>query len=190
MKKVLLALLGTLALAAAPAFADIANEAGGNPDQSPSNPTDSDSAASAYTCQLKGAISGLKLGFILDGQVLGGDAVIHCEDATHSGLHDVDMPVRVRVVGGGVGFDFTIVKRANLVTAGIGLVRRPADLLGEYSVAASAGVTLIERGYNIQSAISVKHRAHGIAFEVGFQGEKAIGLGARLNGLVMVVERR
>ena len=186
MKTVLLTLLGTFALVSAPVFADeVANY--GEDAVVASNP---DTAASAYTCQLRGAISGIKLGFFIDGQILGGDGVIHCFDATHSGLRDVDMPVRVRVIGGGIGFDFTIVQRVNIVTAGIGAIRRPTDLLGQYSVAASAGITLINHGYNVQSAISVKHRVHGIAFEVGFQGEKAIGLGVRLNGLVMVVERR
>jgi hypothetical protein len=146
--------------------------------------------AAAYTCDLRGAISGVRLGFFIDGQILGGDATIHCTDAVHHRLRDVNMPVRVRVIGGGVGFDFTIVQRVNLRTAGIGAIRNPRDLLGQYNVAASAGLDLINRGISVQSAISVKHRAHGLAFEVGFQGEKAIGLGARLNGLIFLVEPR
>lgn len=188
MKNVLLSLVGVIALFSAPVLAQenmsLENE------NAPIAVAGPDAALASYTCSMRGSISGLKLGFIIDGQVLGGDAVIHCVDATRRGLRDVDMPVRVQIIGGGVGFDFTIVHRAHIFSAGIGAVRRPADLLGQYSVAASAGVTLIRRGYNIQSAISVKNRAHGIGFEVGFQGERAFGLGARLNGLVMVVKPR
>jgi len=179
MKNAILTLVGALALFSGPVFADEL-EATVNPD----------AQGAAYTCDMRGAISGIKLGFFIDGQILGGDAVIHCKDATNSGLRDVSMPVRVRVIGGGVGFDFTIVQRANIISDGIGAVRSPRDLVGQYDVAASAGITLINRGYNVQSAISVKRRGNGVAFEVGFQGEKAIGLGARLNGLVLVVEPR
>ncbi len=179
MKHAILSLVGVLALLSASVRADALAAV-----------DDAAAAPASYSCDLRGSISGIKLGFFIDGQVLGGDAVIHCTDATHNGLRDVYMPVRVRVIGGGVGFDFTIVKRTNLVTAGMGLVRRPADLLGQYDVAASAGVTLINRGFNIQSAISVKRRGNGVAFEIGFQGERAVGLGARLDGLLMVVEPR
>lgn len=179
MKKLMLGLVGALALFTSHAFAEEATST-----------VRPDADAAAYTCDLRGSISGIRLGFFIDGQVLGGDGMIHCVDATHHGRSDVNLPVRVRLVGGGVGFDFTIVRRVDLRTAGIGFVRRPSDLLGQYDVAASAGYDLIHHGISVQSAISVKHRGHGLAFEVGFQGERAIGLGARLNGLLMSVEPR
>ncbi|HEY8280674.1 MAG TPA: hypothetical protein VIH99_13680 [Bdellovibrionota bacterium] len=149
-----------------------------------SNPNEA--RANAYTCQMTGGISGLKLGFVVGGQVLDGEGVIRCQ-ANRPGLSDAEIPVLFTVVGGGLAFDFTIVRAVNLVTAGIGVFRDPRDLLGQYSVAATAGATLIHRGYNVQSAISVKHRAHGIGFDLGFQGEYAVGLGARLHGLVLLI---
>ena len=99
-------MVGLIAIFALPAFSD----------ELPSEALVSgpEADAAAYTCDLHGAIEGFKLGFILDGQLLGGDAVIHCKDATNRGLRDVSLPVHVKIVGGGVGFDFTIVKRATI----------------------------------------------------------------------------
>lgn len=184
MKKLLTTLLGALAFAAVPAYADTAAVTG------PENTLTMEevgAAPSLYNCQLRGSMSGFKLGFILGGQYLSGRGMIRCTENARRNPRTVNMPVSLRIAGGGVGFDLTIVKRVNIITAGIGAVRRPRDLTGQFNVAASAGLTLIRRGYNVQSAISVKHRGNGLAFEVGFQGERAYGLGARLHGLVMTV---
>ncbi len=181
MKKLFLSVFGVFALLSVPAFA---NEVVPSDGLTSANV---EAAPSLYNCQLRGSMRGFKLGFGIGGQYLSGTGMIRCTENTRRNPRTVDMPVRLRIAGGGVGFDLTIVRRLNLITAGIGAVRRPRDLTGQFSVAASAGFTLIRRGYNIQSAISVKNRANGIAFEVGFQGEKAYGLGARLHGLVMTV---
>ena len=145
--------------------------------------------ADTYTCKISGTVSGMALGFIIDGEVIDGDGIISCvnrEDGRES--RRVELPVHLTLAGLGVGFDFTIIKSVELVADGIDEVRNPRDLLGEFNVGASAGVTLIDRGYNVVSAISVKHRGNGIGFEVGFMGERAIGLGARVNGFVFRVK--
>jgi len=181
MKKLILSVFGALAFLSAPAFAN---------DVELSNAASFESleaAPSLYNCQLRGSMRGFKIGFGLGGQYLSGTGVIRCTENARRSPRTVSMPVRLRIAGGGVGFDFTIVRRVNIITAGIGSVRRPRDLTGSFNVAASAGVTLIRRGYNINSAISVKNRANGVAFEMGFQGERAYGLGARLHGLVMTI---
>jgi hypothetical protein len=149
----------------------------------------SQARADSYTCNLRGTMSGVAIGFIFDGEFITGHGVYTCivQDTGHA-PRTVQVPVRLALVGGGLGFDFTIIQSMNLIADGIGEVRNPRDLLGEFNVGASAGVTLINRGYNIDSAISVKHRGNGIGFEVGFIGERAIGLGARVNGFILSVK--
>jgi len=145
--------------------------------------------ADSYTCKLRGSMSGVALGFVFDGEFISGHGTYSCvEQDGGSSPRTINTPVRLSLVGGGVGFDFTVIQSVNIIADGIGEVRNPRDLLGEFNVGASAGATLINRGYNIDSAISVKQRANGIGFEVGFIGERAVGLSARLNGFVMRVK--
>jgi len=148
--------------------------------------------ADTWKCEMRGEMSGVKLGFLFGGQVIKGDGNIHCEVEQTGGaqVRTVAFPVRISIVGGGIGFDFTVVHQMEIFTAGIGGIRNPQDLLGQFSVSASAGITLIDQGRNVDAAISVKHRARGLGFEVGMIGEDAIGLGARVHGLVFLVEPR
>jgi len=146
--------------------------------------------AATWECQLAGEMSGVKLGFIFGGQVIRGDGEIRCATEKDGVSRNVKLPVRLSIVGGGVGFDFTIVRHMQIFTNGIGGVNDPRDLTGQFNVAASAGVTLIDQGRSVDSAISVKHKARGLGFEVGMTGEDAIGLGARVHGLIFVVEPR
>jgi hypothetical protein len=169
MKKSLLAIIGTIGLFMATA----------------------DSAkADAWTCEMNGRVSGIKIGFIFGGQIISGNGLISCtgEDNSGNAFTPVKIPVKITILGGGVGFDFTIVRRLNVFSGAVGEVRNPRDLLGQFDVGASAGVTLIKRGYNVSSAISVKNEANGLGFELGMTGERAYGLGARLHGYVMNVE--
>jgi hypothetical protein len=141
-------------------------------------------SAKAWSCQLKGQIKGVKIGFIWGAQYLGGRGVLGCADRAG---RQAQIPVKLRLLGAGWAFDLTYVRKAKLISTGIGYVPSPADLFGSYSVAASAGVTLIKRGYNIQSAISLKSK-RGLGFEVGFQGEKAYGLGVRVHGMIFKIK--
>lgn len=140
-----------------------------------------------YSCRLDGEMRGLKLGWGLGGQYMSGKGAITCVDIRHGQPRKIHMPVKVRIIGGGIGFDFTIVRSMKFTSGGLGYVHSPMDLTGSFSVGKSAGVTLIKRGYSINSAISVKKHGKGLAFELGFAGEKAYGLGARLHGTVMTV---
>lgn len=140
-----------------------------------------------YSCRLDGQLKGVKLGWFVGGQYMSGKGAITCVDMRHGQPRKIHMPVKVRIIGGGLGFDFTIVRGLKFTSGGLGYVHSPMDLTGSFSVGASSGVTLIKRGYNVNSAISVKKHAKGLAFELGFSGEKAYGLGARLHGTVMTV---
>lgn len=140
-----------------------------------------------YSCRMDGQLKGLKLGWGIGGQYMSGKGAITCVDLRHGQPRKIHMPVKVRIIGGGLGFDFTIVRGLKFTSGGLGYVHSPMDLTGSFSVGASSGVTLIKRGYNVNSAISVKKHAKGLAFELGFSGEKAYGLGARLHGTVMTV---
>lgn len=140
----------------------------------------------AYVCRFEGELRGLRLGFGVGAQYLGGRGVISCI-APATGRH-VHLPVKYRLLGAGLGYDLAWVRRVKITSAGFGVVASPFDLTGQFSVGASSGVTFVSRGINVQSAVSVKKKARGISFELGFQGERAIGLGARLHGMLLWVK--
>ena len=142
--------------------------------------------AETWRCEIGGDMAGVKLGFFFGGQVIRGEGEISCST---EGGRESRVPVRLAILGGGVGFDFTIVRQVRIVSEGVGGLRGPADLLGAFSVAASAGTTLIHQGHNVDAAISVKGKGRGLGFEVGMIGEDAVGLGARVHGLAFLVER-
>jgi hypothetical protein len=140
----------------------------------------------AYVCRFEGELRGLRLGFGVGAQYLGGRGVISCI-APATGRH-VHLPVKYRLLGAGLGYDLAWVRSVKITSAGFGAVASPFDLTGQFSVGASSGVTFVNRGINVQSAVSVKKKARGISFELGFQGEKAVGVGARLHGMVLWVK--
>lgn len=142
--------------------------------------------AETWRCELGGDMAGVKLGFFFGGQVIRGEGEISCRT---EGGRAARVPVRLAILGGGVGFDFTVVRHVRVVSEGVGGVRAPSELLGSFSVAASAGTTLIDQGHNVDAAISVKSKGKGLGFEVGLLGEDAVGLGARVHGLAFLVER-
>jgi hypothetical protein len=139
-----------------------------------------------WVCHLKGNISGIRLGFGIGGQYLDGHGVIACAQANNPRVR-VSKPVELTVVGGGVGFDFTVVKSVKLISAGIGRVGGPDSFLGQYKIAASTGANLIKWGIEANAAVKVTDD-YGFGFELGFQGERAYGLGARLHGLVLIID--
>lgn len=139
-----------------------------------------------YVCQLEGEMKGLRLGFGIGAQFLGGKGVISCI-APRTGRH-YHLPVKFRLLGAGAGFDLNWVRNVRLVTAGFGVVASPYDLTGQYAVGAGTGITFVNRGVGVQSAISLKHKARGISLDVGLAGERAYGLGARLHGMVFWIK--
>ena len=141
-----------------------------------------------WECQLDGNVSGVKLGFIFGGQFLRGDGEISCVELNNPD-NQVFLPVTLTIAGGGLGFDFTIVRSVRVLSAGIGNVAGPASFTGSFKVAASAGVTLLDQGINADAALKLTAN-NGAGLEVGLIGEDAVGLGARLHGLIFTVEPR
>jgi len=140
-----------------------------------------------YSCRLDGTLRGLRLGFGPGAQYMSGRGEIHCVDLRHNVAREIRVPVKVRIVGAGVGLDFTLVRSLRFTSGGLGYVHDPMDLTGSFSVGKQLGGTFVKWGAGVQSAVSVKRHAKGLAFELGFMGEKAYGLGARLHGTIMTV---
>jgi hypothetical protein len=143
-------------------------------------------AVDNWECRLDGNVSGVKLGFIFGGQFLQGYGQIDCIEINNPTNHVVE-PVKLTVAGGGIGFDFTIVRSVRLISAGIGNVVGPESFLGSFKVGATAGATLINQGINADAAVKIT-KNNGFGLELGLIGEDALGLGARLHGLVFIVE--
>ncbi len=179
-------LLTVLALALATTTASFAGEAPVKGGDVPVQPNDTHGSLH-YSCRVNADMKGLKLGFGPGAQYMSGYGEIHCVDMRHGVARQIRVPVKVRIVGAGVGFDFTIVRGVRMTSGGLGYVASPMDLTGSFSVGHSAGVTLIKRGINVNSAISVKKHGKGLSYELGFMGERAYGLGARLHGTVMTI---
>jgi|GEM_PF-2474808 len=160
--------------------------AGDKPDV-PAKPVDNHHGSLHYSCRVDANMHGLKLGFGPSAQYMSGKGNIHCVDMRHGQVREINVPVKIRIIGAGVGVDFTIVRSVRMTSGGLGYVHDPMDLTGSFTVGKSAGVTLINRGYSVNSAISVKHHVKGVSYELGFMGERAYGLGARLHGTVMTI---
>lgn len=176
-------LLTVLALALSTATVSFA---GDKPDV-PAQPNENHHGSLHYSCRMDANMRGLKLGFGPSAQYMSGRGEIHCVDMRHGVAREVRVPVKIRIIGAGVGVDFTIVRGVRMTSGGLGYVHSPMDLVGSFSVGKSAGVTFINRGVSVNSSISVKHHAKGLSYELGFMGERAYGLGARLHGTVMTV---
>ncbi len=140
--------------------------------------------AGTYVCHVSGEMSGVKLGFIFGGQVIRGNGEIHCNSHTEN----LTFPARLSIVGGGAGFDFTIVRNVKLLSASIAGVASPSQLAGRFSVSTTTGVNLIDQGRKVDSAIFLSKPDSVLSFEVGMFGEDAVGLGARVHGLAFVIE--
>lgn len=150
--------------------------------------TPSQAGVDTWQCRLEGNIKGAKLGFGLGGQYLGGKGVVRCVDGNDF-QNVVVVPVKMKLIGGGWGFDFTIVKSVQVVSAGIGNLSGPEAFFGSFKVGATAGATLIDQGINADAAIRLsKNNSFGL--ELGLIGEDALGLGVRLHGLVFLVQPR
>jgi len=139
-----------------------------------------------WDCTLDGNISGLSISVFFGGQILTGDGEVVCTNPNDGNSLLVSMPVRLTLVGGGGGFDVTIVRSMRVYSSGISVVGGPKALLGNFNVAASAGLTLIEHGVDFNVAVKVSRE--GLGFELGLFDKDTIGLGVRLHGMIFSIE--
>ncbi len=143
-------------------------------------------SAPLYTCTLVGDIHGKSIAIGIGGQYLRGNGTIRCINNFVG--DEVAIPIYMKLVGAGIGLDFTVVKSIRVYSAGIG-VNDPHDFVRSYSVGATAGATLIHAGIDFDAAIRVAGDA-GFGFEVGMKGREAHGLGAHLYGMSFKISRR
>ncbi len=141
-------------------------------------------AAGGYTCSLDGSIHGASIGFVISGQVLGGDGRLTCRNENNGRIDERD--VRLHLVGGGVGFDFTVVKSVRIHAVSIETGRGIDDVRGSFNVGAIAGAQILTDGVSVDT--SLKLSRDGLGFDLGLIGEDAVGLGVRLQGMVFSVE--
>jgi hypothetical protein len=142
-------------------------------------------ASPFYNCELAGSMHGMSVAVFFGGEVISGPGVLSC--ANDSTKQQVTIPVKLSLLGGGVGFDFSVIRNIAVHTANI-RVFNPASLVQTYALGATAGVTLVNAGVGFDVAASLTGR-QGLGFEVGFTGEDAVGLGAHLFAMTFKIER-
>lgn len=131
----------------------------------------------AWVCNISGEMDGFSASLGLNVTYIKGVGVVSCRSIDGARK---EVPVRLKIVGVGVGLGFTDFDNIRVGTANIGVADGPNALVGTYSVGPSAGVTLINAGLDVGAAIEVS-REGGLSFEVGFMGKDARGLEAKLN---------
>jgi hypothetical protein len=139
-----------------------------------------------YTCDLRANVRGFGLSIGIGGQAIAGHGMITC--TTTDGRYETSLPIRLRFLSAGVGWDFSIIQGMDVAASGIAVAQGPEALIGKYSVGVTTGATLIRRGIDFNAAIKAQ-RGDGLGFEVGLTGKRAVGLGVRLHGMVMIIER-
>lgn len=142
----------------------------------------------SYTCIIDGDISGASIAIGFGGQILAGDGWLQCTDNRGPRRGVVNVPVHMTMLGGGAGFEVSIVRAVHIRSAGVG-VNDPSELFREFSVGASAGATLLTTGIGFDAAVRVGD-ASGFGFDLALQGRDAIGLGAHLYGMGFSIARR
>src|SRR5690606_38074677 len=75
-------------------------------------PVEQEKPLHAYVCRFEGELKGLRLGFGLSAQFLGGRGNISCI-APATGRH-YHLPVRYRLLGAGPGYDLTWVRHVKV----------------------------------------------------------------------------
>ncbi len=138
---------------------------------------------SGYDCSLDGTIHGASIGFVISGEVLSGVGTLSCRDLDTGRMKHKD--VKMKLVGAGVGFDFTVIRALRLHAAGVQAARGFDDFKRSFDVGANAGVTVLSDGVNVDTALQVNK--NGFGFTLGLIGEDAIGLGVRLQGMVFTI---
>lgn len=130
----------------------------------------------AWTCQIKGKMSGHSLGFGLSGSQLEGQGVISC--VSLNGVA-TEVPVKMKIEGIGLGIGYTEYGEVEVATANIGLASSPEALSGSFAMGPSAGFTLIEAGLDVGIAVRL-NQAGGLSFELALLGKQGQGLEAKL----------
>jgi hypothetical protein len=142
--------------------------------------------AMVYTCQLRGRIHGESVAVIIGGENLKGTGYLTCENNVTG--KRIRVPIAMSLVGGGIGFDFTIIRGIRIFSAGFG-IDDPSQFMGTFGLGITGGATLGRAGLGFDVAFEIKNRA-GLDVELGLQGENARGLGAHLYGMEFRVSRR
>ena len=142
-------------------------------------------AASIYNCQLSGTMQGASVAVFLGGQIISGPGYLSCTD---SARRHYTIPVKLSLLGGGVGFDVSIIRAMTVRSSSIRLAN-PEMVFRSFGLGATAGATLVNAGIAFNVAARVTDNA-GLDFEVGFSGQDAIGLGGHLYAMGFSIERR
>jgi len=137
-----------------------------------------------YNCQLSGQMAGASVAVGLGGQVISGTGVVECVD---SNKQTTSIPVKLGLIGGGVGFDVTIIRNLTIRSSTV-QVANPDTLIRSFGLGATTGATLLATGVSFNVAAKVSD-ASGFGFDIGFAGQDALGLGAHLYAMSFKVER-
>ena len=137
-----------------------------------------------YNCQLSGQMEGASVAIGLGGQVIAGPGVVECVDYNK---RTTSIPVKLSLVGGGVGLDVTIIRNLTIRSSTV-QVADPDTLMRSFGLGATAGATLLAAGVSFNVAAKASD-ATGFGFDVGFTGQDALGLGAHLYAMTFKVER-
>jgi hypothetical protein len=148
-------------------------------------PADNANSAVYYNCELSGAIHGASVAIIFGGEVISGPGVLSCVNQTTN--QNVTFPVKLSLIGGGIGFDISIIRNIAVHSSNI-KVADPNMLVQSFGIGATAGATLIQEGVAFDVAITATDGA-GLGFEVGLSGQDALGLGVHLYAMTFHVER-
>src|SRR5262245_29808965 len=93
-------------------------------------------AFGGYDCEIRGTISGAKLGFFYGGQIIGGEGAVRCVPLRPDGTPGaaLERPVHLAIMGDSGGFDFTGIRQLEVRSVVIASMRHPDDLLGKFAV--------------------------------------------------------
>lgn len=138
-----------------------------------------------YACQLSGDVQGVSVAIFFGGEVISGTGVLTC--VNENTRQQLTTPVKLALLGGGVGFDFSLIRHIGIKSASV-RVSNPSQLIQTFGIGASAGATLIHNGIGFDVAATLTD-PNGLGFEVGFTGQDAIGLGAHLYAMTFQVQK-
>jgi hypothetical protein len=134
-----------------------------------------ESAKAPYSCRFKGSLSGAGEGN--GGQAIGGHARILCTDERPGQHGTIELPVRLTVIG--ASGDFGKEAQVSLSDAAPLLVKRPMELVGQFTFARSAG-----KG----GVLNVRKHARALSFELALAGKEGARLSRRIAGKTLFVE--
>lgn len=138
-----------------------------------------------YTCHLSGSMSGGSIAIIVGGQYIHGMGNIICtNNFSHKRMR---LPVKLKLIGAGVGFELSQIKNLRLFTAGLG-VNNPNFFNQSFAIGATTGASLVRAGFEFDTAVRLSK--NGVGFELGIQGREVLGLGAHLYAMTFQISPR